>query len=260
MRISQKRKRDSMAGSDTTHLGLVGPPEPDREQRLGRLLEVGRSLVTEFELDVVLERVLEAALDLTGARYAAIGVLDEQHKTLERFLTIGVDDETQRAIGDLPRGRGVLGVLITDPQPLRLEDVGMHPRSYGFPPGHPPMTTFLGVPVRIRGEAWGNLYLTEKEGGEPFTRVDEASAMVLADWAGIAIEHARLYEAVDARRHELERAVRGLEATVTIARAIGGETELGRVLELIVKRGRALVDARSVLILLRSGDELQVVT
>src|SRR4051794_8738302 len=231
----------------------------DRE-RFERLIDAGRSLMADLDVDLVLERVLETARDLTGARYAALGVLDEARRELARFTTKGIDAETHRAIGDPPRGRGILGLLIDDPRPLRLEDVGMHPRSYGFPPGHPPMTTFLGVPVRIRGEAWGNLYLTEKEGGEPFTRQDEASAMVLADWAGIAIEHARLYEAVDARRHELERAVRGLEATVTIARAIGGETELSRVLELMVKRGRALVDARSVLILLRSGEELQVVT
>src|SRR3954447_12667013 len=239
MRISQKRTRDSMAGSDTTHLGLVGPPEPDREQRLGRLLHGGRSLVTQLELDVVLERVLEAALDLTGARYAAIGVLDEQHKTLERFLTIGVDDETQRAIGDLPRGRGVLGVLITDPQPLRLEDVGMHPRSFGFPPGHPPMSSFLGVPILIRGKAFGNLYLTEKGGGA-FSAHDEEAAVVLAEWASVAIDNARAYATADSRRRELERAVSSLEATTAIAQTLAGETDLANVLELVVKRGRAL--------------------
>ena len=244
-----------MAGSDTTHLGLVGPPEPDREQRLGRLLEVGRSLVTEFELDVVLERVLEAALDLTGARYAAIGVLDEQHKTLERFLTIGVDDETQRAIGDLPRGRGVLGVLITDPQPLRLEDVGMHPRSFGFPPGHPPMSSFLGVPILIRGKPFGNLYLTEKSGGA-FSAHDEETAVVLAEWASVAIDNARAYATADSRRRELERAVSSLEATTAIAQTLAGETDLDNVLELVVKRGRALANARAMVALLPRGNDL----
>src|SRR5918912_2889927 len=141
---------------------------------------------------------------------------------------------------------------------LDVESVGADPRSYGFPPGHPPMETFLGVPVLIRGEAWGNLYLTDREDGEPFTDADEEAVTILAEWAGVAIENARLYEGVARRREELERAVRRLEATTTIARAVGGETDLSRVLELIVKRGRALVDAQGVLILLRDGSGLIV--
>jgi signal transduction histidine kinase len=152
----------------------------------------------------------------------------------------------------------VLGVLIDNPRPLRLADVGDHPRSYGFPPGHPPMRTFLGVPILVRGEAWGNLYLTEKAGGEDFSPVDEEAVVVLADWAAIAIDNARLYRSATERRDELERAVRGLEATAAIARAVGAETDLNRVLELVVKRGRALVDAHDVLILLREGDDLVV--
>jgi signal transduction histidine kinase len=227
-------------------------------ERLERLLDVGRGLLSDLDLGAILDRLIELARELTGARYAALGILDERRTELEQFLTTGVDAETHRAIGDLPRGRGLLGVLIEEPAPLRLHDVGAHPKSYGFPPGHPEMRTFLGVPISIRGQAWGNLYLTEKEGGHDFDEADEASVVVLADWAAIAIENARLYEAVNARRKELERAVRGFEATATIARAIGGETDLDRVLELIVKRGRALVEARSVLILLRHGDELTV--
>jgi len=226
-------------------------------ERLERLLDAGRGLLSDLDVGLILDRLLELARELTGARYAALGILDERRTELEQFLTVGVDQDTHRAIGDLPRGRGILGVLIEEPQPLRLHDVGAHPKSYGFPPGHPEMRTFLGVPVTIRGEAWGNLYLTEKEGGEDFDEADEASVIVLADWAAIAIENARLYEAVNARRKELERAVRGFEATAAIARAVGAE-ELHRVLELIVKRGRALVEARSVLILLREGDELRV--
>jgi signal transduction histidine kinase len=226
-------------------------------RRLERLIDVGRVLVSELDLEVVLDRVLEAARELTCARYAALGVLDERRTALERFLTRGVDQETATAIGDLPHGRGVLGVLISDPKPLRLRDVGDHPRSYGFPPAHPPMRTFLGVPVLIRGEAYGNLYLTEKEGGD-FSEADEQAAVVLADWAAIAIENARLYKAVWDRREELERAVRGLEATSEIARALGGETDLERVLELIAKRGRALADARSLLILLEEEGELAI--
>jgi signal transduction histidine kinase len=226
--------------------------------RLARLLDVGRSVLSELDLDAVLDRVLETAADLTGARYAAIGVLDEERRGLSRFLTRGVDESTHRAIGDLPQGRGVLGVLIDHPHPLRLADVGDHPRSYGFPPGHPPMRTFLGVPILVRGEAWGNLYLTEKVAGEEFSASDEEAAVVLSDWAAIAIDNARLYRSATARRDELERAVRGLEATAAIARAVGAETDLSRVLELVVKRGRALVEAHDVLILLREGDELVV--
>ena len=214
--------------------------------------------MAELDASAVFEQVLATARELTGAKYAALGILDETRTGLRDFVTSGVDEATHRAIGDLPHGRGVLGLLIEDPKPLRLPDVTMHPQSYGFPPGHPEMSTFLGVPVVIRGEAWGNLYLTEKEGGAEFDDADEESALTLASWAAIAIENARLYEGADQRRAELERAVRGLEATTAIARAVGGETRLDRVLELIAKRGRALVGARDVVIALLDGDELEV--
>jgi GAF domain-containing protein len=227
------------------------------EHRLRRLLEVGRALVSQLDREELLRRVLEVARELTGARYAAIGILDADRVELERFLTVGIDDETHRAIGDLPRGRGILGELIREPKPLRLSDISEHVRSYGFPPAHPPMTTFLGAPVLIRGEAWGNIYLTEKEDGE-FDELDEEALVVLAEWVAIAIENARLYEGIESRRKELERAVSGLEATTTLARAIGGETDLTRVLELVVKRGRALIEARVLLVLLGEGDELVV--
>ncbi len=230
----------------------------ETERRLSRLLDVGETLVSELDPDTVLERILEEAQRLTGARYAALGVLDEQRQALERFVTAGVDQATHRRIGGLPRGRGVLGVLIEDPRPLRLADVGEHPESYGFPPGHPPMRRFLGVPIVIRGQGWGNLYLTEKEGAGEFTEADEAAAVALARWAAIAIENARVHQTSDQRREELERAVRSLEAARDIADAIGSVAHLDRVLELVVKRGRALVDARSLLIMLREGDELVV--
>jgi signal transduction histidine kinase len=233
-------------------MGAAGRSDGTRAERL---LEAGRALVAELDTEVVLDRLLETARELTGARYAAIGVLDEQRRGLERFVTKGVDAATHAAIGDLPRGRGVLGVLIDDPRPLVLRDVGSHPRSYGFPAGHPPMTTFLGVPLLIRGEAWGNVYLTDKRDGE-FDEEDVQTVTVLADWAAIAIEHAHLYRRSVARSAELERAVEGLEATTAIARAVGSETDLSRVLELVVKRGRALVRARTVVLLLREGDRL----
>ncbi|HWY90096.1 MAG TPA: GAF domain-containing sensor histidine kinase [Solirubrobacteraceae bacterium] len=222
-----------------------------------RLLDVGRSLMTELDLGAVLDRVLETAREITGARYAALGILNEERSELEQFLTSGVDEETHRAIGALPRGQGVLGVLIENPRPLRLPDVGRHPSSYGFPAGHPVMHSFLGVPIVIRGQAWGNLYLTEKQ-GEEFGERDEEAATILADWAAVAIDNARVYETSERRRHELEKAFRSLEATRDVAVAIGGEVALEHVLELIVKRGRALVAARSLVIMLRDRQELVV--
>jgi signal transduction histidine kinase len=236
----------------------MSPVDGQDERRLGRLIDAGRGLLSQLDLETVLDRLLATAADLTGARYAALGILDDERRELDRFLTRGIDEEGHRAIGDLPRGRGLLGVLIDEPRPLRLDDVGDHPRSYGFPPGHPPMRTFLGVPVLIRGQAWGNLYLTEKAGGEPFSPEDEEAVIVLADWAAIAIDNARLYRDMTARREELERAVRGLQATAAIARAVGGETDLERILELVVKRGRALIGAHDVLIMLRDGEDLVI--
>jgi signal transduction histidine kinase len=227
-------------------------------EHIRRLLHVGRAMVAEHDTEAVLDLILKEAREITGARYAALGVLDETRQELERFLTVGIDAATHRAIGDLPRGRGVLGVLIHDPRPLRLSDVGEHPQSYGFPMGHPAMGSFLGVPIVVRGEAWGNLYLTEKEGGGAFTEKDEEAVVILAQWAATAIDNARLYESSELRRQQLERAVRSLEAARDIADAVSGASDLDRVLELIVKRGRALVDARTVLILLREGDQLVV--
>jgi signal transduction histidine kinase len=232
--------------------------EDSKDLWIRRLLDVGRALMSELDLEVVLESVLHTAREITGARYAALGILNDQRSELEQFLTSGIDDDTRRAIGDLPRGRGVLGALIEQPRPLRLADVGQHPSSYGFPVGHPVMRSFLGVPILIRGQAWGNLYLTEKQGGGEFDAQDEEAAVILADWAAIAIDNARLYETSERRRHELEKAFRGLEATRDVAVAIGGEIALAHVLELIVKRGRALVGARSLVIMLRDGQELVV--
>jgi signal transduction histidine kinase len=209
------------------------------EARLRRLLDVGRSLVGALDLEVVLARLLEVARELTGARYAAIGVLDASRAGLERFVTAGIPTHERLAIGDPPRGRGVLGVLIKDPKPLRLAEVSSHPESYGFPPHHPPMHTFLGVPIVIEGRAWGNLYLAEKAGGE-FTPGDEEAAVVLADFAAIAIDNARLF--------------RVLETTTDVGRALGGETDLSRVLELVAERSRTLLRAERAEIVLGGSD------
>lgn len=144
-------------------------PEALEAIELERLLSVGRRLVSELDLDSVLRDVLEAARELTGARYAALGVLDTEGSGLERFLYVGIGEEERRRIGQLPKGHGILGELISDPRPLRLDRIGDHPHSYGFPAGHPEMTTFVGVPIMIRGEVYGNVYLTEKQGGGPFS-------------------------------------------------------------------------------------------
>jgi len=212
------------------------------------VLDVAESVLAELDVEVVLGRVLEAARELTSARYAAVGVLDHSRSELERFVTSGIDEATQAQIGNLPRGRGVLGELIVNPSPLRLGDVGSHPRSYGFPKGHPPMKTFLGVPLLTAGELFGNIYLTDKAGGEPFTLDDERALVALSRFAGIAIDHARRYAIVESQRAELERAVTALDATLQIARAVGGESNLGRVLELVADRGLALVSARTLVI------------
>lgn len=222
------------------------------------VVDLARSVLSELDLEIVLHRVLESARDLTDARYAALGVLGESRTDLSRFITSGIDDATREQIGALPRGRGVLGELIVNPAPLRLERVGSHPRSYGFPPGHPPMSTFLGVPIMIGGRPYGNLYLTEKKGGGEFTDDDEQAVLVLAELAGLAIDHASRYTGASRRRDELERTVATLEATTQISRAVGAETDLSVILELVVKRGRALVDARALAIELLQRDELIV--
>ncbi len=228
------------------------------EERFRRLIDVGSNLLSELDLEAVLKSVAEAARELTGARYAALGVLDRERRELERFINVGIDEETRRDIGNLPRGRGVLGELIREPAPLRLHDVNAHPHAYGFPPGHPPMNSFLGVPIAVRGETYGNLYMTEKQGAEDFDEADEEAAVTLASWAGIAIENARLYTSLSEREAEVEQALRRAETSVDIARTVGGETDVERVLDLIVKRARALVDARALLVLLRRDDRLFV--
>jgi signal transduction histidine kinase len=224
------------------------------------LLDVGRGLVSEWRPEQVLRQVLETARELTGARYAALGVLDDSGRGLSRFETSGIDDETRARIGDLPRGHGILGELIRDPRPLRLSHLSEHPRSYGFPSGHPSMETFLGVPIVIRGEAFGNLYLTEKEGGGEFDEQDEQLASMLSDWAAIAIDNARSHERERLRALELEQALKGMRATVSLNRELTGVSDLERIFELVTKRGRALVGARDcALALIDAEDSLRLV-
>ncbi len=212
------------------------------------VMEIARGVLADLDLDVVLQRVVESARKVSGARYAALGVLDQSRTELERFITLGVDEETRGRIGALPRGKGVLGELIEHPATLRLADVGAHPKSYGFPADHPSMKTFLGVPVVVGGLPFGNLYLAEKVDGAEFSEQDAQTVELLADFAAVAIDHARRYSGLEARHAELRRTVDALDATLQIARALGGETELEPILRLVAKRGRALVSARALVI------------
>jgi signal transduction histidine kinase len=177
----------------------------ERPDRLRTLLETGIAITSELSLEAVLQRIVEAAALLTQSRYAALGVIDRTGTGLERFVTTGVDEKTHAAIGHLPRGRGILGVLIRDARTLRLHELGKDPRSVGFPPNHPPMRTFLGTPILLHGVSYGNLYLTEKAGGADFDDDDEELVTILASQAAVAIENARLYEAERATRSRQER-------------------------------------------------------
>ena len=195
--------------------------------RLRVLVEAGIALSAELSLDALLQQLVETAVTLTGARYAALGVIDQTGTALERFLTTGIDAETHAAIGDLPRGRGILGVLIREARPLRLENLSDDPRSVGFPPNHPSMRSFLGVPILLRGVAYGNLYLTEKEGGA-FTDEDEELTQLLAAQAAVAIENTRLYETST-------RWLRHLESLNEIGQALAGELQLEPLLGLVAR-------------------------
>jgi signal transduction histidine kinase len=200
-----------------------------------KLLEVGVALSSELSLPALLQRITELAAEVTDARFAALGVIGPDGDLVD-FLTHGVTPEERRAIGPLPRGRGILGVLIHDARVLRLHDIADDPRSVGFPPNHPRMRAFLGAPVRARGQVFGNLYLTEKEGGGDFTADDEAALTVLATQAGVAVANARLYEEVQLRARWLD-AVREISTAI-----LSGESSDG-VLRLVAQRARVLMGA-----------------
>jgi signal transduction histidine kinase len=224
----------------------------ETESRWRRLIDAGIAVTSELSLDGVLQRILETAAELTSARYAALGVIDRSGTALERFLTTGIDPATRERIGDLPHGRGILGVLIRDAEPLRLHDLTADPRAVGFPPHHPLMQGFLGVPILLRGVAYGNLYLTEKESGEDFSAEDEEIVTLLAAQAAVAIENARLYESAT-------RWLAQLESLTEVGNALAAETELGPLLELIAARLGELIDAELVLIALpATGGDLRV--
>ncbi|HYY09731.1 MAG TPA: GAF domain-containing protein [Kineosporiaceae bacterium] len=222
----------------------------DVEDRLRRLLDAVVSVASDLSLPDTLRRIVGLAVELVDARYGALGVLGPDG-TLSQFVTAGVDDELQRRIGDLPTGHGILGVLIRDPHPLRIADLSRHGGSVGFPPNHPPMTTFLGVPVRSRAGVFGNLYLTEKRGGGEFTERDEDVVVALAAAAGIAVENSRLFEEV--RRRETWLAA----ATEVTTRLLAGG-DAAATAALVVAKAAELAGGEAAVLLLPDGDGFAV--
>jgi len=203
--------------------------------RLDGLLDAMLVVTSGLELDETLRTIVHTAIQLVDARYGAVGVRGQDHELVE-FIYEGIDEEMREKIGHLPEGRGVLGVLIDDPKPIRLDNISHHAASVGFPPNHPPMRTFLGVPVRIRDEVFGNLYLTEKANGQPFSEDDEVLVYALAAAAGIAIDNARLYEASKMRQA-------WIEATRDIGTELLSGTDPARVFRLVADESRLLSGA-----------------
>ncbi|WP_333747852.1 sensor histidine kinase [Streptomyces sp. IBSBF 2394] len=222
--------------------------------RVPKLLDAMRSVGSGLGLHSTLNRICETAADLAHARYAAIGVVDEDGDGLTDFVHHGLDEATVRRVGHLPDGRkGLLGALIRDPEPVRVTDLTADPRSCGFPEHHPPMRSFLGVPIRVQGEIFGNLYLTDKHAGEPFDDYDLAMVRVLATEAGIAIGNARLYEAAQQRERWIDGSV-----AVTTALLAGGDTD--DALQIVAEQARRVSGAAAGIVLLPAdGGGLEIV-
>lgn len=217
------------------------------QDRLRSLLDAVVDLGTDLDLPRVLQRITDAACSLANARYGALGVLGPDGEVLAEFITHGVTDEERARIGPLPSGHGVLGLLIKQPQPIRLPHIGEHPQSYGFPANHPPMESFLGVPVRVHDHVYGNLYLTEKVGADEFTELDEQIMVALAAAAGVAIDNARLYELTDRRRQ-------WLQATQEITQVLLGEVDRTEALRLIARKARDVSGCDVAALLLADGN------
>ncbi|MFD0264838.1 GAF domain-containing protein [Kitasatospora indigofera] len=217
--------------------------------RVHSLLEAVLSVGRELDLTQALRRIVEAAAVLVDARYAALGVIGPDGESLSQFLTVGLSDEEIARIGPYPTGKGLLGELISHPKALRLQDLSQHQSSYGFPANHPPMRTFLGVPLRVREEVFGNLYLTDKRGGEEFDADDESVIATLAVAAGVAIDNARLYE-------EAQRQQRWLSASGEITRALLSGSSRAQVVELIAQRAREITGAELADVVVPEGGEL----
>ena len=224
----------------------------DEQARLRLLLDAVVSMAADLTLDGVLSRIVGIARELTGAHYAALGVLNSgPRKGLRTFVHQGMDAVQVEQIGDLPTGHGILGLLIDRPEPLRLHDLNTHPESYGFPPHHPPMRSFLGVPIRIRDRVFGNLYLTEKPGEGDFTSHDEDVVIGLAAAAGVAIENARLYE-------EAHRREEWLAATAEITGLLSSSEELDRALGVVADRAREVAAADVAWLVVGTPDQISL--
>ncbi|HWS35822.1 MAG TPA: GAF domain-containing sensor histidine kinase [Actinoplanes sp.] len=230
-------------------LDRVGEVMANRE-RLRALLGAVVGIGADLGLRGTLQRIVEAACTLADARYGALGVIGADRTDLSDFITHGIDPATHARIGDLPHGRGVLGLLISEPLPVRLPDINKHPDSYGFPPNHPPMHSFLGVPVRTRDQVFGNLYLAEKQDATDFSDDDEEIVVALAVAAGVAIDNARLYELVQRRE-------RWFTATAEITGVLLGTVQRTEALRLIARRAREVCDAELVLVMLYDEDNAQ---
>ncbi|MDX6197431.1 MAG: hypothetical protein QOJ79_582 [Actinomycetota bacterium] len=221
-------------------------------ERMRSLLQAVIAVAGDLDLQAVLHRIAEVAADLVDAEYAALGVISEDGRSLAQFLVVGVDDEMVARIGSLPAGHGVLGKLISDPRPLRLDNLADHADSFGFPPNHPPMRTFLGVPIRVRDAVFGNLYLTEKRGGGSFDDGDEAIVLALAAAAGVAIQNARLY--TETRQRE-----RWLEASSEVTTSLLSGKDPEDVLTLVAQKARQVTGgALSFVALPVDGDRLLI--
>jgi signal transduction histidine kinase len=231
-------------------LGRVGEIM-DTQERLRNLLDAVVGIGADLDLTGTLDRIVAAACDLARARYGALGAVGHNGKKLVRFHTHGVTEDEVRAIGPYPEGHGILGLLIDHPEPLRLKDLTEHPQSFGFPPNHPPMRSFLGVPIRTGEHVFGNLYLTEKTGGADFTVDDEKTTIALAAAAGVVIDNARLYEDTERRR-------RWHEATAEITQLMLSEFDPHDALQLIARRAREVSGSEVGAVLLARGDELIV--
>lgn len=215
----------------------TGPPSDGLPGSSQALLDAVMAISSDLDLRSVLTRIVESATTLTDAHYGALGVVGGDDQLVE-FVTTGLSDQQRKRIGGLPHGRGILGLLISDPRPIRLRDLATHPASYGFPPNHPPMGSFLGVPVHIRGSVFGNLYLTEKRGGGEFTATDERLAVALASAAGLVIENARAYGLSERRRQ-------WLEAAAALTDSLQPPIEWDVALEQITRTARRVAVARA---------------
>jgi signal transduction histidine kinase len=235
----------------------VPSPSPDRGEAgasltiLERLATAARSISSRLDLAAVLRELVAAATDLAGARYGAVGVFAEDGHTLSEFITVGLSDEEIAAIGTLPTGRGVLGTLVHHPDPLRVADITKHPDSVGFPPRHPRMRSFLGVPIRVGSEVFGRIYLADKIGDCEFTDDDEGLVTLIAAQAAVAVENARLFE-------QARQRVRELEALNDVSMALAGQDDPAGVLRSVARAGRALGGGGAAVVVVPDGDALRI--